>query len=194
MGWRDVSSASGRLKQAREQAGFASASEAARHHGWKTSSYIAHENGQNHLRVAVAKTYAKAFGCDPEWLLFDRAVAGSGASRLREARMKANFATAADAARHFGWAAQTYFAHENGHRGLKPAMAKLYAEAFGCEPEWLLFGDASEQLQPAPRVLEIPLDLDPDLLESWKALKRVDRVKLIEIARILAGRRERRDG
>lgn len=79
MGRRDVTDASSRLREAREKAGFASASEAAKQNGWKTSSYIAHENGQNDLRASVAKTYAEAFGVAPEWLLFGDGE-GDGAS------------------------------------------------------------------------------------------------------------------
>jgi transcriptional regulator with XRE-family HTH domain len=59
-----------RLKSSRIKKGFSSASEAARYFGWKPSSYIAHENGQNDMRALVAKTYASAFGVDLNWLIF----------------------------------------------------------------------------------------------------------------------------
>jgi hypothetical protein len=50
-----------RLKQARIAKGFASAREAARHHGWNEVTYASHENGIRGLRVATARVYAKAF-------------------------------------------------------------------------------------------------------------------------------------
>lgn len=60
---------SDRLRQARIEAGFKKASEAARHFGWTKSTYIAHENGQNEFGVEQAQTYGKAFKKAPEWLL-----------------------------------------------------------------------------------------------------------------------------
>lgn len=60
---------SARLKQARIEAGFESASAAAARHGWKKSTYIAHENGQNDFGVEQAEIYGKAFNKAPEWLL-----------------------------------------------------------------------------------------------------------------------------
>lgn len=58
-----------RLRKARMDAGFKSASEAARRFGWLPSTYLAHENGQNGLKPDVAITYAEKFGIDPGWLL-----------------------------------------------------------------------------------------------------------------------------
>ena len=61
--------------------------------------------------------------------------------RLQQARAKRNFEQAVDAARAYGWKESTYISHENGIRGLKPAVAKRYAKAFKVTPEWLLYGD-----------------------------------------------------
>jgi transcriptional regulator with XRE-family HTH domain len=58
-----------RLREARTAAGFSSASAAAAKHGWTTSTYIAHENGQNHFDADRAAVYAGAFGVDAAWLL-----------------------------------------------------------------------------------------------------------------------------
>ncbi|HVZ18053.1 MAG TPA: S24 family peptidase [Terriglobales bacterium] len=58
-----------RLRQAREDAGFKTAAAAIERFGWKQSTYLAHENGQNGLKVASAEQYAKAFGVDSAWLL-----------------------------------------------------------------------------------------------------------------------------
>jgi hypothetical protein len=60
--------------------------------------------------------------------------------RLQEARKKAGFDSAPDAARAFGWIESTYFSHENGARGLRPPTAEKYAKALRTTPEWLLYG------------------------------------------------------
>lgn len=60
--------------------------------------------------------------------------------RLQEARKKAGFPTAPDAARAFGWPETTYFSHENGARGLRPTVAEKYAKAYRVPAEWLLYG------------------------------------------------------
>jgi len=61
-----------RLREARLEAGYSSASAAARAHGWKTSTYIAHENGQNDFDAEQAQEYAKALKTTAEWLLWGR--------------------------------------------------------------------------------------------------------------------------
>jgi DNA-binding XRE family transcriptional regulator len=61
-----------RLRQARIEAGYSSASQAARAHGWSVSTYIAHENGQNQYDAEQAQSYAKAFKTEAEWLLLGR--------------------------------------------------------------------------------------------------------------------------
>lgn len=58
-----------RLKQARIQAGFPSATAAIDKCGWNSSKYRAHENGQNNFKVDDAKVYAAAYGVSPAWLL-----------------------------------------------------------------------------------------------------------------------------
>lgn len=63
--------------------------------------------------------------------------------RLREARIKAGFKSAADAARRHGWRTPTYSAHENGTRNLSRENAATYAAAFAVDPAWLLFGDST---------------------------------------------------
>lgn len=59
-------------------------------------------------------------------------------ARLREARLMRGFASAADAARRFGWPVSTYRSDENGTRGLSSSDVMMYARAFGVAPEWLL--------------------------------------------------------
>lgn len=58
-----------RLRRARLQAGFRSAAEAARHFGWPYSTYAAHENGQNAIRVENANIYSPAFKVAASWIL-----------------------------------------------------------------------------------------------------------------------------
>ena len=58
-----------RLKQARLEAGFSSATAAIETCGWNSSKYRAHENGQNSYKVEDAKMYAKAYGVSSAWLL-----------------------------------------------------------------------------------------------------------------------------
>lgn len=61
-----------RLRSARESAGYTDATAAALAFGWKPPTYLAHENGSRGLRPDVARRYARAFGVNPEWLLFGR--------------------------------------------------------------------------------------------------------------------------
>lgn len=58
-----------RLRQARVDAGYRFASEAAAALGVTPSTYRAHENGQNDFGIEDATLYAKKFNVDPLWLL-----------------------------------------------------------------------------------------------------------------------------
>lgn len=60
------------------------------------------------------------------------------AERLKAAREKAGFATAADAARRFNFNQSAYRHHENGTRGFGPDAAVSYGRAFKVTPGWLL--------------------------------------------------------
>lgn len=62
------------------------------------------------------------------------------AERLRSARLKAGFTTAAAAAREFDIPEPTYAAHENGSRGFDEDVALRYAQRFGVDPMELIFG------------------------------------------------------
>lgn len=72
--------------------------------------------------------------------------------RLRKAREQAGFATAADAARRFGWPESSYRAAENGQRPPTQAKAKEFARAFRVPVEWLLFGTGEPTKKPVPLV------------------------------------------
>jgi hypothetical protein len=62
----------------------------------------------------------------------------SPADILRSARIARGFATAAEAARYFGWSDVTYTSHENGTRGLRKDTAERYAKAYGIDAATLL--------------------------------------------------------
>lgn len=62
------------------------------------------------------------------------------AARLRTARLRAGFTSGKEAAESMGIPVQTYLSHENGSRGIKPAMATRYAKKFKVSEQWLLYG------------------------------------------------------
>ena len=62
-------SLSSRLRRARKDAGYSTAAAALEHFKWPSSSYRAHENGQNKFSLAAAEQYAKAYGVSAAWLL-----------------------------------------------------------------------------------------------------------------------------
>ena len=68
--------------------------------------------------------------------------------RLRDARERAGFESAADAARALSVGVSTYSHHENGIRGYDENAAAKYARRFGVAKEWLIFGTNSD-LQPS---------------------------------------------
>lgn len=70
--------------------------------------------------------------------------------RLQQARRKAGFEQAVDAARAYGWSETTYTSHENGTRGLRPDVAARYAKAFKVSPEWLLYERGRQAQKNAP--------------------------------------------
>jgi SOS-response transcriptional repressor LexA len=72
------------------------------------------------------------------------------AERLRAAREKSGFGSAADAARTFGWMEAAYRHHENGTRGFGPDAAKKYGRAFKVKPGWLLGLDNVDGAPPTP--------------------------------------------
>ena len=61
-----------RLRQAREDKGFRSASTAAARLQVGASTYRHHENGTRDYDAQAAKKYARAFGVDPSWLLYGK--------------------------------------------------------------------------------------------------------------------------
>lgn len=76
--------------------------------------------------------------------------------RLQEAREKAGFRSAADAAEKFEWAYSTYAAHENGSRKLTPDAARRYGRAFSVGAAWLLYG-AEKDRDAVPEPVSVPV-------------------------------------
>lgn len=68
------------------------------------------------------------------------------AIRLRQAREKSGYASAKGAAEAMGVPVATYIQHENGSRGFPAARAKRYARFFRASPQWLLYGEGSENI------------------------------------------------
>ena len=58
-----------RLKEARQKAGYRTATAAIDACGWNSSTYRAHENGQNGFKANDAKLYGQAYRVSPSWLL-----------------------------------------------------------------------------------------------------------------------------
>jgi transcriptional regulator with XRE-family HTH domain len=67
-----------RLRRAREQAGFARASDAARAMGIEEPTYLGHENGSRGLSRAAPR-YARFFGVSLDWLIDGLGAAGPAA-------------------------------------------------------------------------------------------------------------------
>lgn len=72
--------------------------------------------------------------------------------RLKIARERANFKSAAEAARRFGWPESTYRASENGQRPITRDKAIEYSRAFRVPPEWLLYGRGDPEKKSVPLV------------------------------------------
>jgi phage repressor protein C with HTH and peptisase S24 domain len=70
--------------------------------------------------------------------------------RLRQAREKAGFRYASDAANALGMTASTYRAHENGQNEFYLDEAKLYGKKFKVDPLWLMAEDAILPTPPEP--------------------------------------------
>lgn len=66
------------------------------------------------------------------------------AERLRKARERAGFESAAEAARRFGWGEAAYRHHENGTRSFGADAAKRYGRAFKVKAGWLLGIDGAD--------------------------------------------------
>ena len=68
----DIMEANDRLRQARVDAGFDSATEAARRFRWNENTTRSHENGNRGFKTNDAEKYARAYRVPVEWLMFGR--------------------------------------------------------------------------------------------------------------------------
>jgi len=91
--------------------------------------------------------------------------------RLRQARTRAGFLSAAAAAKSMGIPEGTYAGHENGHRGFPAKSAPQYARKFKVSEEWLLYGKGSIDDVPDERI-DIP---------SVEQLEEMVRLALMEV-------------
>ena len=77
------------------------------------------------------------------------------AQRLRDARAKAGYGSATEAASAFGWGESGYRHHENGTRGFGADAAKKYGRAFKVKAGWLMAMDGfDDQAPPAPSAVD----------------------------------------
>ena len=60
--------------------------------------------------------------------------------RLKQARLRAGYATAKSAAEAMGVRVASYIQHENGIRGFPTTVAERYAQFLKVAPEWLTHG------------------------------------------------------
>lgn len=79
---------------------------------------------------------------------YARCMATAG-ERLKQAREKAGYTSAAQAADAMGVSAATYAQHENGIRGYPAPRAERYGKFFRVAPEWLLYGRQKADAEPA---------------------------------------------
>lgn len=74
--------------------------------------------------------------------------------RLKQAREKAGYEHAQDAAEAFGWNPVTYRSHEAGDRGIRKPVAEKYARALHVPFEWLYLGKGTSDNE-AAEIIEI---------------------------------------
>ncbi len=80
-----------RLQEARQRAGYETATAAIEKFQWTTQTYFSHENGNRTFRPENAKTYAEAFGVTAGWLLFGNSDAPGQAGQAPTAPMGGAF-------------------------------------------------------------------------------------------------------
>ena len=76
------------------------------------------------------------------------AAMATAGERLRQAREKAGYTSAREAALAMGVPYPTYSQHENGHRGYPASKAERYGRFYRVAPEWLLYGRQSDDATP----------------------------------------------
>lgn len=190
---QQMGEASTRLREARIKAGFATAADAARHFGWPAPTYFQHEGGQRGIRRKVAEVYASAFAVTPEYLMFGTAVAVDKgephgfASFLKGERQRRGW-TQEEPARRAEVSQQAIAFWEHGKSMPRSAGAIKLAKVLGITVEDMPLAPVGREIATSG-VLEVPLDLDPDLLASWRTMNPDDRKRLVMIARVFASQR-----
>ena len=71
-----------RLKQARIDAGYEHAQDAAEAFGWTAVTYRSHEAGDRGIRKSVAERYARAFRVPFEWLYLGKGTKDTEAAEI----------------------------------------------------------------------------------------------------------------
>ncbi|RAI33737.1 hypothetical protein CH340_11355 [Rhodoplanes serenus] len=77
--------------------------------------------------------------------------------RLSQARQRAGFESATDAARRFHWNENTYRSHENGARDVSRKAAERYGKAFKVSSGWILYGEGEGIAPESGKVASVPL-------------------------------------
>lgn len=80
--------------------------------------------------------------------------------RLRSARERAGFESAAEASRSFGWPESRYRHHENGTRGIPLKHAEAYGRAFKVSPAWIVGFKTDQNLSTREKLQSSLLTLD----------------------------------
>lgn len=97
------------------------------------------------------------------------------ALRLRESRIRAGFVSARSAAERFGWSYATYAGHENGNRGIKTDVLRVYARAFKVTTAWLMDGKGEREAVHSPPGFSEP-DVTPFLINTPKRKQTIDQL------------------
>lgn len=92
------------------------------------------------------------------------------AGRLQAAREAAGYATSGQFSERHGIPWATYYQHEAGGRGIRPAVAKRYAALLGnCSAAWLLFGEGRSPFGRSEAVHAAFVPTRP-MVSDWRGL------------------------
>ncbi|MGV2975652.1 helix-turn-helix domain-containing protein [Roseibium alexandrii] len=108
--------------------------------------------------------------------------------RLRAARQKAGYRSAAAAADALGMSHSTYQAHENSNRNFDAEDAARYARRFKVTTDWLLYGgempqDGSDEYSPDEQfdhvdLADTPFDDIERFKTAYREAKRLEKAKI----------------
>jgi SOS-response transcriptional repressor LexA len=109
-------------------------------------------------------------------------------TRLQKARAAAGFESPTDAARAFrDLNKNTLISNENGNRPISRKMALRYADAFGVDPGWLLYGTKDQSITTSD--VDVPLlsMVSAGNLRFQPAVEKHDIIKHIKVGDLPAG-------